>query len=317
MIESLRLGDRLHHRPDELSGGQQQRVAVARALVSRPDIIFADEPTGNLDSKSGQEVLGFLRRAVDDWDQTVVMVTHDPGAASFADVVIFLRDGKLVGRARVAHGRSSDRPDQGARGVTCAPCSSSAPELDQPTSSDSHSPRSPSCSASASSSRPSCVKDGLMRTFDTIVEDANADGRRGGPRHATSSPRSSSATVRSTRASTTSCWASTGCRRRSRSPPASRSCRSRTDGSTIEYVCADLRVQLERVGARLARPRRRQDPRRPGPVRPRRGHRRPRGLRRRRDLRPGRHRRVASRSSSSDSHASARRTPWPARCSCR
>ena len=98
VIESLQLGDRLHHRPDELSGGQQQRVAVARALVSRPDIIFADEPTGNLDSKSGHEVLGFLRRAVDDWKQTVVMVTHDPGAASYADVVVFLRDGKLVDR---------------------------------------------------------------------------------------------------------------------------------------------------------------------------------------------------------------------------
>ena len=98
VMESLQLGDRLRHRPDELSGGQQQRVAVARALVSRPDIIFADEPTGNLDSKSGHEVLGFLRRAVDDWNQTVVMVTHDPGAASYADVVVFLRDGKLVDR---------------------------------------------------------------------------------------------------------------------------------------------------------------------------------------------------------------------------
>jgi putative ABC transport system ATP-binding protein len=98
VVGSLLLGDRLRHRPDELSGGQQQRVAVARALVSRPDIIFADEPTGNLDSKSGHEVLGFLRRAVDNWGQTVVMVTHDPVAASFADVVVFLRDGKLVGR---------------------------------------------------------------------------------------------------------------------------------------------------------------------------------------------------------------------------
>ena len=98
VIGTLQLGERLHHRPDELSGGQQQRVAVARALVSRPDIIFADEPTGNLDSKSGHEVLGFLRRAVDDWKQTVVMVTHDPVAASYADVVVFLRDGTLVGR---------------------------------------------------------------------------------------------------------------------------------------------------------------------------------------------------------------------------
>ena len=97
VIASLQLDERLTHRPDELSGGQQQRVAVARALVSRPDIIFADEPTGNLDSKSGHEVLSFLRRAVDDWKQTVVMVTHDPGAASFADLVVFLRDGKFVG----------------------------------------------------------------------------------------------------------------------------------------------------------------------------------------------------------------------------
>ncbi|MGI9621915.1 MAG: ABC transporter ATP-binding protein, partial [Acidimicrobiales bacterium] len=96
VIESLLLGDRLHHRPDELSGGQQQRVAVARALVSRPEIIFADEPTGNLDSKSGHEVLGFLRRAVDEWNQTVVMVTHDPVGAAYADVVIFLQDGRIV-----------------------------------------------------------------------------------------------------------------------------------------------------------------------------------------------------------------------------
>jgi putative ABC transport system ATP-binding protein len=96
VVENLELGDRLHHRPSELSGGQQQRVAVARALMSQPEIIFADEPTGNLDSKSGEEVLGFLRRAVDDWDQTVVMVTHDPGAASYADRVIFLRDGQIV-----------------------------------------------------------------------------------------------------------------------------------------------------------------------------------------------------------------------------
>ncbi len=98
VIGSLGLGDRLQHRPDELSGGQQQRVAVARALVSRPDIIFADEPTGNLDSNSGQEVLGFLRRAVDVWEQTVVMVTHDAVAASYADLVLFLRDGKAIGR---------------------------------------------------------------------------------------------------------------------------------------------------------------------------------------------------------------------------
>jgi putative ABC transport system ATP-binding protein len=98
VVESLGMGDRLSHRPAELSGGQQQRVAVARALVSQPDIIFADEPTGNLDSSSGEEVLGFLRRAVDDWKQTVVMVTHDPKAASYADLVVFLRDGSLVGQ---------------------------------------------------------------------------------------------------------------------------------------------------------------------------------------------------------------------------
>ncbi len=96
VVESLGLDDRLHHHPDELSGGQQQRVAVARALVTRPEIIFADEPTGNLDSTAGAEVLSFLRRAVDDFGQTVVMVTHDPGAASYADTVIFLRDGRLV-----------------------------------------------------------------------------------------------------------------------------------------------------------------------------------------------------------------------------
>jgi len=96
VVDSFRLRDRLHHRPSELSGGQQQRVAVARALINKPDIIFADEPTGNLDSTSGREVLGFLRAAVDDLDQTVVMVTHDPAAAAFADRVIFLVDGRIV-----------------------------------------------------------------------------------------------------------------------------------------------------------------------------------------------------------------------------
>ena len=90
------LGDRLGHRPAELSGGQQQRVAVARALAGRPDIVFADEPTGNLDSRSGAEILGFLRRAVDDLGQTVVMVTHDPTAAAVADRAVFLADGRIV-----------------------------------------------------------------------------------------------------------------------------------------------------------------------------------------------------------------------------
>jgi putative ABC transport system ATP-binding protein len=97
VVSSLGLDDRLHHHPDELSGGQQQRVAVARALVTQPEMIFADEPTGNLDSNAGGEVLRFLRQAVDEFDQTVVMVTHDPDAASYADVVIFLRDGKITG----------------------------------------------------------------------------------------------------------------------------------------------------------------------------------------------------------------------------
>ena len=96
VVDSLELRDRLHHRPSELSGGQQQRVAVARALINRPEIIFADEPTGNLDSASGREVLAFLRRAVDEFAQTVVMVTHDPGAASYADRVVFLADGRIV-----------------------------------------------------------------------------------------------------------------------------------------------------------------------------------------------------------------------------
>jgi putative ABC transport system ATP-binding protein len=98
VIGTVDLGDRLGHRPSELSGGQQQRVAVARALVSRPAIVFADEPTGNLDSRGGAEILDFLRRAVDQTGQTVVMVTHDPGAAARADTVVFLADGRIVDR---------------------------------------------------------------------------------------------------------------------------------------------------------------------------------------------------------------------------
>jgi putative ABC transport system ATP-binding protein len=96
VIDTVGLRDRLKHKPSELSGGQQQRVACARALASRPEIIFADEPTGNLDSRSGAEVLGFLRRSVREMHQTVVMVTHDPGAASYADRVLFLADGRIV-----------------------------------------------------------------------------------------------------------------------------------------------------------------------------------------------------------------------------
>ena len=97
VVDSIGLRDRLDHRPSELSGGQQQRVACARALVSRPAVVFADEPTGNLDSRSSGEVLDFLRRSVDELGQAVVMVTHDPTAASYAHRVLFLNDGKLVG----------------------------------------------------------------------------------------------------------------------------------------------------------------------------------------------------------------------------
>jgi putative ABC transport system ATP-binding protein len=96
LIDTVDLGDRTTHRPSELSGGQQQRVAVARALASRPAVVFADEPTGNLDSKSSEEVLRLLRRSVDEFGQTVVMVTHDPEAASYADRLIVLRDGLVV-----------------------------------------------------------------------------------------------------------------------------------------------------------------------------------------------------------------------------
>jgi putative ABC transport system ATP-binding protein len=96
IVETVGLADRLGHRPSELSGGQQQRVAAARALASRPQIVFADEPTGALDSRSGADLLGFLRKAVRELDQTVVMVTHDPVAAGHADRVLFLADGRIV-----------------------------------------------------------------------------------------------------------------------------------------------------------------------------------------------------------------------------
>ena len=96
LVDVVGLGDRLTHRPSELSGGQQQRVAIARALASRPAVVFADEPTGNLDSKSAAEVLGLLRRAVDEFGQTVIMVTHDATAAAVADRVVVLRDGGVV-----------------------------------------------------------------------------------------------------------------------------------------------------------------------------------------------------------------------------
>ena len=96
VVETMGLQQRLEHHPTEMSGGQQQRVAVARALATQPQIIFADEPTGNLDSKAGSEVLSFMRSAVDDMGQTIVMVTHDPTAASYADRIVFLADGRIV-----------------------------------------------------------------------------------------------------------------------------------------------------------------------------------------------------------------------------
>ena len=96
VVTTVGLADRLSHRPNQLSGGQQQRVACARALVSRPAIVFADEPTGNLDSRSSAEILGFLRRSVDEFGQSIVMVTHDPNAAGYADRVLFLSDGRIV-----------------------------------------------------------------------------------------------------------------------------------------------------------------------------------------------------------------------------
>ena len=100
VVDTVRLRDRLSHRPSELSGGQQQRVAVARALVTRPEIIFADEPTGNLDSRASAEILGFMQRAVREFGQTIVMVTHDPISASYSDRVVFLADGRIVDELR-------------------------------------------------------------------------------------------------------------------------------------------------------------------------------------------------------------------------
>ena len=107
VIDAIGLRDRLDHRPSQLSGGQQQRVACARAIMARPEVIFADEPTGNLDSRSGAEVLGFLRESVRTFGQTIVMVTHDPNAASYADRVVFLNDGQR--RRRVVGADSRKR----------------------------------------------------------------------------------------------------------------------------------------------------------------------------------------------------------------
>jgi putative ABC transport system ATP-binding protein len=117
LVATVGLADRRHHRPSELSGGQQQRVAVARALASRPAVVFADEPTGNLDSRSSEEVLRLLRRAVDEFDQTVVMVTHDAHAASIADRLLVLQDGRIVhdgpaGTSEDVHARLQAATDQ-------------------------------------------------------------------------------------------------------------------------------------------------------------------------------------------------------------
>ncbi len=105
LLELVGLTDRRHHKPDQLSGGQQQRVAIARALITDPAIVLADEPTGNLDSKSGEEILKLLRRSCDQFQQTIVMVTHDAKAASFADRIVFLKDGKIVGEMKMEKGR--------------------------------------------------------------------------------------------------------------------------------------------------------------------------------------------------------------------
>ena len=127
VVQAVGLADRLGHKPTELSGGQQQRVACARALVSRPSVVFADEPTGNLDSTSSGEVLGFLRRSVDELGQSVVMVTHDPTAASYAHRVLFLADGGLVGELTdptpdsVLAALSSLRPAASAASASAAP----------------------------------------------------------------------------------------------------------------------------------------------------------------------------------------------------
>jgi len=108
LLELVGLTDRRHHRPDQLSGGQQQRVAIARALITDPALVLADEPTGNLDSRSSQEILKLLRRSCDDYGQTIVMVTHDAQAASHADRIVFLKDGKIVGQMKLDAKASHD-----------------------------------------------------------------------------------------------------------------------------------------------------------------------------------------------------------------
>jgi putative ABC transport system ATP-binding protein len=106
-LKRMELADRMHRRPSELSGGEQQRVALARALVTEPAVILADEPTGNLDSRRAEEMMGWLRRAVDEWGRTVVMVTHDPRMAAYADRIIFMKDGTIVDDTKLGAGRSA------------------------------------------------------------------------------------------------------------------------------------------------------------------------------------------------------------------
>ncbi|MCS7281891.1 MAG: ATP-binding cassette domain-containing protein, partial [Anaerolineae bacterium] len=101
-LTRLGMGDRLHHRPDQLSGGQQQRVAIARALVAEPDLILADEPTGNLDSRAGDEIAALLRRISSEWGRTILLVTHDPRIAAHADRILFMKDGRIIDETRLA-----------------------------------------------------------------------------------------------------------------------------------------------------------------------------------------------------------------------
>ena len=117
VIDAVKLRERLSHRPNELSGGQQQRVACARALIARPAIVFADEPTGNLDSRASADILAFLRRSVDEFGQSIVMVTHDPNAASYADRVLFLNDGRIVGEL---HSPTADSVLERMKGLEAA-----------------------------------------------------------------------------------------------------------------------------------------------------------------------------------------------------
>ena len=167
--------------PTELSGGQQQRVAVARALASRPEIIFADEPTGNLDSKAGAEVLRFLRQAVDELGQTIVMVTHDPIAASYADRIVFLADGRVVDEMHEPDGRAGARADEAVRGVT-GHALDHASRACSPTGSGCSPRRWPSPSASRSRPARWCSPTPSASTFDNLFGERLPGHRRRRPR---------------------------------------------------------------------------------------------------------------------------------------